>query len=215
MTIFVAMKKLFCIIGALLWSVMALAQSPEEILNRMSDVWEEHEKDGLIMTVDTKIPVLGTMTMKNYSLGNKTRTEGKMLGVQVIIWDDGVTEWTYTEKTNKLEIKNSPVGTSSDGGDSELFNDVTDGYDISLKKETDDAWLLLCKKSKTNTDKDAPKTVEIMVAKNTYYPISLKTKMSGVSLVLRDISFDVKEEFVTFRMEDYPGVKVEDARKKQ
>lgn len=208
------MKKFLGLFITLAWSVSAFAQTPKEILTRMADEWEKHEKDGLVMTADTKIPIVGTVSMKQYSLGKKTRSEANLMDVQVIIWDDGVTEWTYTGNDNKLTIKNSAIGHSSEDSNAELFSDVTEGYDISIKKETADSWLLLCKKSKTNTDKDAPKEVEITVAKDSFYPISLRTKIAGVSLVLHDISFGVKEELVTFRIEDYPGAVIEDERKR-
>lgn len=195
-------------------TVVAFAQTPEEILNRMSEVWDTHEPEGLIMTVDTKFPVVGTISMKNYSLGNKTRSETTKMGIHIVVWDDGVTSYSYTEKTNKVKIEDSVVEDASENGDTELFTDVTEGYDLSIKKETADSWLILCQKSKSNPDKDAPKKVEITVAKGTFYPMSLKTKMEGISLTMRDISFGVKEDFVTFRMEDYPNAIVEDKRDK-
>ena len=166
------------------------------------------------MTVDTKFPVVGTISMKNYSLGNKTRSETTKMGIHIVVWDDGVTSYSYTEKTNKVKIEDSVVEDASENGDTELFTDVTEGYDLSIKKETADSWLILCQKSKSNPDKDAPKKVEITVAKGTFYPMSLKTKMEGMSLTMRDISFGVKEDFVTFRMEDYPNAIVEDKRDK-
>ena len=50
------------------------------------------------------------------------------------------------------------------------------------------------------------------MSKKNFYPISLKTKMSGVGLTLRDISFGVAESQVTFNPKDFPGVKIEDKR---
>lgn len=207
------MKKISCLIIALVCAIAVYGQTPDEILNRMAEQWDAHEKEGLIMTIDTKLPIVGTISMKQYSLGNKSRIETTKMGVHAILWDDGTTQWSFTEKTNKVKIKNSDIGGSTESDDTELFTSVTDGYDVSIKKETVGSWLLLCQRSKSNTDKDAPKWLEIMVAKGTFYPMSLKTKMEGITLTMRDISFGVQEEFVTFRLEDYPGAVVEDERK--
>jgi outer membrane lipoprotein-sorting protein len=93
-----------------------------------------------------------------------------------------------------------------------MFSGITDGYDVTLKKETADAWYFLCKKSKTNTDKDDPKSIDLVVAKGTYYPVSLKAKLSGVTMTLRDVSFGVTEQQVTFNPKDYPTATIVDKR---
>ena len=163
------------------------------------------------MTVDAKISILGTVTTKTYSLGDKMRSEGKMMGIEIITWTDGKTEWSYNSKTNEVKISTQEESSETEG-DAEMFNDITDGYDVTIDKETDKAWYLLCKKSKSNKDKDDPKKIELAIAKKTYMPISLKTKMSGVTITMRDISFGVTEKQVTFDAKNYPGVKIVDKR---
>ena len=209
------MKRLFTVIIALACVAAAFAQTPEEILSRMEEEMEKHMDEGLIMTISTKVPVVGTVTMKNYSLGNKTRSESKLMGTDVVVFTDGETEWTYYSKTNKVKIERIGSTGSSEGGDEEMFSDISDGYDLTLTKETDDAWYLTCKKSKTNQDKDMPKTIELVIAKGTYYPKLLKAKVSGITFSMRDVSFGVSEDYVTFRLSDYPGVTVEDERNKK
>ena len=93
-----------------------------------------------------------------------------------------------------------------------MFTGVADDYDVSIKKETADTWVIQCKKSKNNKNKDDPKNMEIVVAKGTYYPISLSAKMSGVKVTMRDLSFDVTEEQVTFYPEKYASAKITDKR---
>ena len=196
---------------AIAFAVAALAQTPEEIVSRMEAEMDKHENDGIIMTVDVKIPILGTMTTKTYSLGDKLRVEGKMMGVDIVTWSDGVTEWTYDSKTNTIEITKEKAKDSSEG-DAEMFQGLTDGYDVSISKETADAWHILCKKTKANTDKDAPKTVNLVIAKSNYYPLSLSAKVSGVTMTMRDIAFGVTEKQVTFDPREYPTAKIEDKR---
>lgn len=60
------------------------------------------------------------------------------------------------------------------------------------------AWYLQCKKIKTNTNKDDPKTMGLVVAKGTYHPISLSAKVSGITVTMCDLSFNVSEKQVTF-----------------
>ena len=178
----------------------------------MKAIWEEHQNEGIIMTLDTKMPLLGTITMREYILGNKFRTEGKTLGIFATVWDDGVTVYSYADKTNTLKIKNSSGKTAAGDGDEKLFIKVSEGYDLSIKKETADSWLILCKKSKDNPDDVLPDKMEVTVAKGTFFPISLKAKVVGIGITMRDISFGVNEDYVTFRMEDFPDVVVEDKR---
>lgn len=205
------MKKLLSILFFVAMAAVAMAQTPQEIISRMETEMEKHEKEGIVMTVDAKISILGTVTTKTYSLGDKMRSEGKMMGIEIITWTDGNTEWSYNSKTNEVKISTQEESSETEG-DAEMFNDITDGYDVTIDKETDKAWYLLCKKSKSNKDKDDPKKIELAIAKKTYMPISLKTKMSGVTITMRDISFGVTEKQVTFDAKNYPGVKIVDKR---
>ena len=206
------MKRLFCILSILASSVIALAQTPEEILARMEAEMEKHEGEGLSMTVDTKVPVVGTISIKSYVLGDKARIETELKGFKLIEWTDGVSDWEYDSKNKKIEITKADPSTMDDAGDAELFSDITDGYDVSLKKETNDAWYFVCKKTKDNTDKDAPKNIDLVISKKNYYPVSLSAKMSGITMTMRDISFGVTEKQVTFNAADFPGIAIVDKR---
>ena len=201
-------------------AVLALAQTPQEIVSRMEKEMDKHEKDGMSMVVDVKVPILGTMTTKASFLGDRCRIEASMMGVDIITWSDETSEWIYNAKSNEVEIRKLPVKTDKEGaartadgaGDVDLFSRVSAGYDVSIKKETADAWFILCKKKSTNTEKDAPKSIDLVIAKGTYYPVSLSTKMSGVALTMRDVKFGVSEKMVTFSPEDFPGVTITDKR---
>lgn len=206
------MKKLILVLAAALLAAVAWAQTPEEIIQRMDAEMSLHEPEGLIMTCETKIPILGTMNVKTYTLGRKARMETTMRGVRVITWEDGTTEWTYDSKSNEVTIEKLKTADDSDAGDAELFIGITEGYSVKVQKETADAWYILCKKLKTNTEKDDPKTMDLVISKKTYFPISLTAKVSGVKMTLRDISFGVPEDLVTFHPEQYPDAKVVDKR---
>ena len=93
-----------------------------------------------------------------------------------------------------------------------MLQGVTEGYDVSLTSETDEAWYFLCKKSRTNKDKDDPKKMDLVIAKDTYLPISLKSTMKGVTMTMRNFAVGMSEEEVTFNPADYPDVTIIDKR---
>ena len=208
------MKKLFSIILFLAATIVAIAQTPQEIVSRMEAEMDKHDQsEGFAMTIDIKVIILGTMTSRAYYLGDKYRIEGSVMGKNMIKWNDGTTEWTYNEEKKQIEIDNaSPKEKSESEGDMKLFQNVTEGYDVSIKKETNTEWHLRCKKSRSNPDKDAPKKMDLVVAKGTYWPISLSASMSGVDMTMREISFGITEQQVTFNAADYPGVPLVDKR---
>lgn len=207
------MKRLISAITFLLIVFAASAQTPEEILNRMSEELSKHESDGICMITDVKVPVVGTLSTKTYSLGEKLRMETTTMGIEVVIFEDEETIWTYNSKTNKVVIENlSAAEKKEPEGDLELFDNIADGYDVSLDKETGDAWYFSLKKQKTNKEKDAPKKIDLVVAKGTYLPKALSAKMSGLSVTMRDFAFGVSEKKVTFNAADFPGVTIEDKR---
>lgn len=210
------MKKFFAFALALCAAAAALAQTPQEIISNMDADMKQHENEGISIVVDVSVPLLGSMSSKTYYLGGKTRVEMDMMGVAVISWNDDKTLWTYNAKDNTVEIKDwKPSDKSSTDGDVGLFADITEGYDVSIKDETDEAWYLVCRKKKSNPEKDAPKSMDLSVAKGTFHPLSLSAKASGISFTMRDISYGVPESLVTFNPADYPGVIINDKRVKQ
>lgn len=206
------MKKLLGILIGLCVAVSALAQTAEQILTKMDEQMTQHESEGVIMTVETKIPIIGTIRMKSYMLGDKLRMETTMMGADLIIWDDGITEYTYNSKDNEITIDKGAGSSSEDSGDMDMFSGITDGYTVSIKKETADAWYILCKKNKDNVNKEDPKNMDVVVAKGTYYPVSLSAKIDGVTMIMKDISFGVTQEQMTFDLSKYPDAKIIDKR---
>ncbi|MBP5559996.1 MAG: hypothetical protein J6X71_09575 [Bacteroidales bacterium] len=208
---------IFSALAALLLGTAALAQTPEEIITNMDREMSKYdEADGVVMTVDIKIPIMGTMSTKTWSLGNKNRVEANAMGATIITWDDGTTTWTYDGKKNEITIEKSKINKDgskeSSDGDLSMFDGITDGYDLSITKETAKAWYIRCKKSKSNKDKDAPKKMDLVVAKGSYYPLSLSASAGGLDMTMKDISFGVKEEEVTFNQADFPTAAIVDKR---
>ena len=207
------MKRIFALLLTLVCSIPALAQTAEEIVARMDQEMNKTVKEKVAFTMEMKIPILGTMSSRNYVYGDKMKMEGKMMGEKVVMFSDGKTDWTYNSKENTIEIENAkPSEDSKKDADMDMLEGITKGYDVSIKKETDTAWYIHCKKSASNTEKDDPKTMDLVVRKSNYIPISVSTKMKGVTVTLKDFAFNVTEKQVTFNQADYPGAKVVDKR---
>ena len=192
----------------------AYAQTAEEIIAKMDEAMSQvGEKNGLRMTMDMKIPILGTMSTNAWTLGDKMRMEAEMMGKKLVTWQDGETEWTYDASENTITIeKQDKSKKSGEKENMQMFQSATEGYDVSVSKETDTAWTIKCKKNRSNTNKDDPKNMEIVIAKGTYYPVSLSAKVDMVTVTLRNLQFNVTEKDVTFNKADYPGATIIDKR---
>ncbi len=208
------MKKLIAIIGFIALATAVMAQTAEEIVSRMEAEMSKHnESEGFAMTMDIKVFIIGTISSRSYVLGDKMRVEANKDDNQFITWSDGKTDWTYDFGKNQIEITNAkPKEKTETDGDTKLFKGITDGYDIKIDKETATEWHIRCKRSKSNPDKDAPKRMDLVVAKGTYWPVSLTTSVTAASVTMRDISFGVTEEQVTFDPKKYPKATIVDKR---
>lgn len=209
------MKRILALLTAFVLAVAAYAQTAEEIISKMDEAMSQvSEENGFRMTMDMKIPILGTMSTNAWALGDKMRLEVKMMGQQLITWQDGETEWTYDADENTITIENQDKTKKSDEKENmKMFQSATEGYDVSIAKENADSWTIKCKKNRSNTNKDDPKNMEIVVAKGTYYPMSLSAKVDMVTVTLRNLQFNVSEKDVTFNKADYPRATIIDKRK--
>lgn len=208
------MKKIIAIISFIALATSAMAQTAEEIITRMDAEMSKHnESEGFAMTMDMKIIFIGTISSRSYILGDKMRIEANRDGKDFITWSDGKTEWSYDSEKNEIEITNAkPKEKSEIESDTKMFTGITEGYDVKIDKETPTEWHIRCKRSKSNPDKDAPKKMDLVVAKGTYWPVSLSTSVTAATVTMRDLSFGVTEKQVTFDEKDYPGVKIVDKR---
>ena len=209
------MKKLIAIISFIALATAAMAQTAEEIITRMeAEMCKHDESVGVAMTMDMKIIFVGTISSRNYVLGDKMRIEAiDDDGKNSITWSDGKTEWVYDSDKKEIEITNAkPKEKSETNGDTKLFQGITDGYEVKIDKETATEWHIRCKRSKSNPDKDAPKRMDLVISKGTYWPVSLSTSMAGASVTMREISFGVTEKQVTFDANQYPGATIVDKR---
>lgn len=203
---------------ALVWAMAAFSQTGAEIIDRMNERINSRAGDGISLIVDVKVPVLGAIATKTAVLGEKRRLDVKMKEHNVITFSEKDTIWIYTEETNSIIISNDSVmaqaKSSNQGGmDVDMFGDLTEGYDITIKSQNLVKWELACKRKKSNKDDDAPKNITLEVRKETYEPISMSTKMMGINCTMHDFKFGISEKEVTFNEADFPGVTIVDQRK--
>ena len=210
----IMMKRIFICIVALLASLtISLAQTPEEIIGRMDSEMKKSDEMGLAVTMDITIPIIGKTSAAMKIRGDKSRTEMSVKDVKETLWMDNTTMWTYSSAANEVVIENRKSDSKSSQEENvEMFSGITEGYDVKLEKETADTWQFRCDKSKSNTNKDDPKKMTLVVSKKDYMPVSLTTKLKGITVTMRDAKLGVSESEVTFNTSAFPGVTVTDKR---
>ena len=189
------------------------AQTPEEIVGKMSKQMERAETEGLVMDLNMKLPVIGSITSHNLIRGDKMKVTVSGKGKKAVMWSDGTTRWEYDEEAGEITVQSQKQSDSKkENSEMKAFDSLTEGYDLILEKETADAWYILCKKSKSNKDKDDPAKMDLAVSKATYLPIYLRMKQSVVSVSIEKVSIGVSEKSVTFNPAEYPNAKIIDKR---
>ena len=198
--------------AAMLLSGAALfAQDPYEIVEKMSAQMERGETEGFSMDFNMKLPIVGTVSSHNMIRGDKLKMTISGKDKASTSWSDATTKWTYEQNTGEITIENK-TSSGIDNSDTKAFDNIADGYKLTLKKETDDAWFILCKKLPSNKDKDDAKKMELTVSKATYLPICLRAKASLFTFSIENYALGVSEEEVTFNPAAYPNAVIIDKR---
>lgn len=204
------MRKLMLMLSVALMSVMTLhAQTTDEIISRMESEFEKHQPEGVVMTMVIKIALVGDIPVNIKTLGDKYLSTA--LDGSIVSWGDGTTTWTYDKQKNELTIDNASA--KSDAGDKiGMLDNLTAGYKVKLVKETSQAWYFKCKKLSSNKNKEDIKKMELVVDKETYYPVSMETSGLLASITIKDVSFGVTEDEVIYDPALYSGAKIIDKR---
>lgn len=194
-------------------SLTLSAQTPEEIITKMEQELKRSDTEGLYMAMEMKIPLVGTIPSRVYSLGKKARAEMEAKDKKTILWIDADNTWTYDLSKNEIVITRRESGKPSDTENNmQLLEGLTEGYKLSLEKETGEAWYLRCTKTASNPDKDAPKRMDLVVSKKTGLPLSFTASVSVMTLTFKDIALGVTEDQVTFDPGKYPDATLIDKR---
>ena len=211
------MKRILCFAIAFFGATVTFAQTGLEIVNRMNQRLSDRNPEGVCVSADVKIPVMGTVTTRTYSRGNKRRMEVESEKINTITFIDDTLQWTYVKGSTEVVLTNLHIGKSngadSPGMNTGMFDDIPDVYDITIKSQNSVKWELQCRRKKGNKDDDYPKHLTLEVRKDTYEPISLNTKIMGISMTMHHFIFGIPESKVTFNPDDFPGVTVVDQRK--
>ena len=205
---------IICFVGAMVASLNVSAQTPEEVVERMNAEFRKGDSLGMSFDFLMSIPILGDFKTTNYMLGDKLRVDMFVKGNKNISWSDGTTEWTYDSEKNEVKItKAKPKEDNSNSGDTDLVTGVSEGYDLSFDKKTNDkVWYITCKKNKSNKEKDDPKRIDLAVSKADYSTIYMKTKAKGIGISMENFKVGVTEAQVTFNPADFPNAKIIDER---
>lgn len=212
------MKRILCFAITFLWATLTFAQTGLEIVNRMNERINARKATGISLNVDVKVPIVGVITTKTTVLGDRRCIRMNVKGQDIINYNDCETNWLYMAESNSVIISNDTLTQAIQANkgqgsmDLDIFGDITEGYDISIKSENLVKWELLCKRKKGKDDDDSPKKITIEVRKESYDPISLTTKIMGITCTMNDFKFGVTEKDVTFNESDFPGVKIVDNR---
>ena len=190
------------------------AQTPEEVVERMNAEFRKGDSLGMSFDFVMSIPILGEFRSTNYTLGDKLKIELFAKGNKITSWNDGTTEWEYNLEKNEVKITNAKPKEEKDNlGDTGLVTGVSEGYDLSFDKKTNDkVWYIVCKKNKSNKEKDDPKRIDLAVSKADYSTIYMNTKAKGIGLSLENFKVGVTEKEVTFNPADYPNATIVDER---
>ncbi len=210
------MKRFLFFIAAVFTLTATLrAQTAQEIVDKMDQVMANVDADdGMSMVMEMKMPIIGTIATHVLSLGGKMRMDIAKGQDTLITWVDASTEWTYDSDKNQVTIKNRTADAPSKADENmKMFDGITAGYDVSIRKETPAEWHIRCRKNRDNKEKDDPKTMDLVVEKGTYMPLSLSAKVSMVTITMRNLAYGVvTEKDVTFDPASYPTAKVVDER---
>ena len=207
------MKKIFITLLTALLAAFALsAQTAQEIVARMDQETERFTEEGVSFIMEIKMPIVGTVATDILMLGDKYKFSSNVKGKRIVYWSDGVSDWEYDTSENEIVITKAKPSESQAEEKVKMLKSVTEGYDVKLVKETEDAWFLRCTKSKTNTVKDDPKRMDMEISKETYLPIGHKAGTGLVTVTMRNMRVGVTEEEVTFNPADFPGVRIIDNR---
>ena len=190
------------------------AQTPEEVVERMNAEIRKGDSLGMSFDFMMSIPILGEFRSTNYTLGDKLKIELLAKDKKVTSWNDGITEWEYDTEKNEVKITNAkPRENKANSGDTNLITGVSEGYDLSFDRKTNDkVWYIVCKKNKSNKDKDDPRRIDLAVSKADYSTIYMKTKVKGIGISMENFHIGVTEKDVTFNPADYPNAKIVDER---
>ena len=210
------MKRILCFAIAFLSATMTFAQTGAEIVNRMNERINARRSEGISVIAEVKIPIVGTVLTKTSALGDRRRVDVRMKERDVITFSQQDTTWIYTVQDNSVLITTdtimSKVNSSNPEGNIDMFGDIVEVYNITIKSQNLVKWELVCKRKKGNKDDDYPKNITLEVRKDTYELISMTTKMMGISMVMRDLKFGLTQKDVTFNQANSPGVTVTDQR---
>ena len=98
---------IICFVVAMIAPANLLAQTPEEVVERMSAELNKGDSLGMSFDLVMSIPIIGEFRATNYTLGDKLKIEMYNDGKKNISWSDGVTDKQVT--FNPADFPNAKI----------------------------------------------------------------------------------------------------------
>ena len=86
------------LVAVLLCGAGLSAQTPEEIVKKMSAQMDRAETEGVVMDLNIKMPIIGMVNSHNLVLGDKMKTTVTSKDKKAIMWIDATTKWNMTNR---------------------------------------------------------------------------------------------------------------------
>ena len=103
-----------------------MAQTPEEIVRKMSEQLDRADVEGFTMDLNMKLPILGTIHSHNLVFRDKLKVEASNKTMKKTSWTNATTKWVYAPDTNEIIITAKEVTSTSDGNNLSRFEAIAE-----------------------------------------------------------------------------------------
>ena len=162
-------------------------------------------EQGATLHYDVNITGLYKTSGTIWYKGKKSKFED----AKVKSWNDG--QVVYTVKRKKKEVEIHDAKNNKSDKYSSKFKFDPENFDYSVSEDSKGLMLIL----KAKKGKKGIKEVQALVERKTYYPISVRVKISFIWTTIKISNFqsgDITDAILRFPREDYQGYKYVDKR---
>ena len=156
------------------------AQTPEEIVNKMSEQMKRADTEGVVMDMIIKMPVIGAITSHNLIRGDKMKSTATVKGKKAVIWSDGTTTWTYDEQAGEITVSPRKQSDDSKKVDSDLkaFDVCLVLHPVRMMARIPESRMEWAMARFRDPLSDAPKKLAIRIAKPWVKPMIIPGTMN-------------------------------------
>jgi len=205
-------KELFCILSLLLVSLCSVSAGETPNSRQARRIFNQayqqvFGEQGATLHYDVNIIGIyktnGTIWYKD---GKSKFEDEKMKS-----WNDGTTVYTIKKKKRKKEVEIYNAHNNKSDKYSQKFKFVPENFDYSIASHEDGLMLTLRAKKGTKGIKE----IQALVARKTYYPISLRIKIAFVWTTIKISNFQlggITDDMLRFPREQFKDYTFDDKR---